>query len=71
MATDSKMRWHCTNPLCRDRAADSDVSCSGGEIPVCACGSPMKKEYRPPVFRYLEFLTLDSPEPAHDTLREQ
>jgi hypothetical protein len=28
----------------------------------CSCGSIMKKEYSPPVFRYLEFLR--EPEPA-------
>jgi hypothetical protein len=55
-------RWHCMNPNCRSEV----LIVVGGDAdrpnPVCSCGSPMKKAYKPPVLRYLDFLHLDEPE---------
>jgi len=53
--------WHCINPACQctirvERSGDID-----GSHPRCVCGSILKKEYAPPVFRYLDFLRFDQP----------
>jgi hypothetical protein len=36
-----------------------------GQNPRCACGNIMKKNYSPPVFRYLDFLRFPEPAIAH------
>jgi hypothetical protein len=64
-------RWHCMNPACGDEVLVEGKSPQDGAEAVCSCGSPMKKEYKPPVFRYLDFLILDSPESLHSSLREK
>lgn len=70
MAANPPIDWHCTNPACRQQVT-GPAFWVDGQAPLCACGFAMKKSYRPPVFRYLEFLTLDDPEPAHDRAAEK
>jgi hypothetical protein len=41
-----------------------------GENPRCACGSVFKKNYFPPVFRYLDFLHIDQPAVSQRTSGE-
>src|ERR1700743_1000734 len=66
--------WHCTNPAC---CSELTIRFSR-EVEVdhvyCVCGAVMKKPYRPPIFRYLDFLragtapsesVLSSEIPAH------
>lgn len=48
--------WHCTNPGCHCRV---HVKFSGeiqGPNPRCVCGGLLKKDYAPPVLKYLDFL---------------
>ena len=71
MDANAGSRWRCVNPSCRSEITISEPLCPGSTHPVCSCGSPMKKVYHPPVFRYLEFLTLESSEPAHDIVPEK
>lgn len=47
----SSVRWHCTNSECH-RTQIAPPS----EPPVCSCGTPMKRDYKRPVLRYLDFL---------------
>lgn len=70
MAANPATNWHCTNPQCR-RHVTGPAFWPEGKAPLCACGFVIKKNYRPPVFRYLEFLTLDDREPAHDRVAEK
>jgi hypothetical protein len=51
--------WHCTNRLCDAEVLVRSESRPEGVNPRCSCGSPMKKKYTSPVFRYLDFLRLD------------
>ncbi|HKW63247.1 MAG TPA: hypothetical protein VJN89_11925 [Candidatus Acidoferrum sp.] len=61
-------RWHCTNPACRCSILVETSSKAGGQNPLCACGSAMKKTYAPPAFQYLDFLRFPEPEAAlHQT----
>lgn len=58
----SNVRWHCTNSECHQtRIAPA------AEPPVCSCGTPMKRDYKRPVLRYLDFLREpdESSEPLH------
>jgi len=56
-------RWHCINRSCRCEVLVESGSHAGGQSPRCACGGPMKRNYVPPVFKYLEFLCVEgSPE---------
>jgi hypothetical protein len=53
--------WHCTNPDCHCRV---HVEFSGeipGRNPRCVCGGLLKKDYAPPVFKYLDFLRIEEP----------
>ena len=52
----SSERWHCTNPACQCSVLVEITGETEGRNPRCACGGIMKKEYSPPVFRYLDFL---------------
>jgi len=54
-------RWHCTNVACRCSVLVKDSSQIEGSNPRCSCGSAMKKDYSPPVFR--EIAMPDFPEP--------
>lgn len=64
-------RWHCLDPACRRELLVAPGSPEEGALPFCSCGSRMKKEYKPPVFRYLEFLSIDSPELSPHSVREK
>lgn len=50
--------WHCVNTNCNAPAAARSAKSGGSEdkTPRCVCGWAMKKSYRSPVFRYLDFL---------------
>ena len=53
--------WHCTNPGCHCRV---HVEYSGeypGANPRCVCGGLLKKDYAPPVLKYLNFLRVEEP----------
>jgi hypothetical protein len=54
-------RWHCTNPACRCTVLVESGTPANGANPRCSCGSIMKKDYKSPVFSYLEFLRFDAP----------
>jgi hypothetical protein len=54
-------RWHCTNPACGCTVLVETNAKLEGENPRCSCGGAFKKNYSPPVFRYLDFLHLDGP----------
>jgi hypothetical protein len=56
MLMKSGERWHCMNPACLCAVLVETSGELEGHNPRCSCGSIMKKEYAPPVFRYLEFL---------------
>lgn len=71
MVMKAEERWHCMNPACGCQVLVEEKSPQDGAEAVCSCGSPMKKEYKPPVFRYLDFLTLDSPESLPSAFREK
>jgi hypothetical protein len=62
--------WHCSNPACRCTILVETSSVLEGQNPRCACGSIMKKDYSPPVFRYLDFLRLPEPAAARSDSRE-
>ena len=62
MLMKSGEHWHCTNPVCRCSILVETSGEAEGKNPLCDCGSAMKKQYAPPVFRYLDFLRF--PEPA-------
>lgn len=62
MLMKSGEHWHCSNPACRCTILVETSGVLEGQNPRCACGTVMKKDYSPPVFRYLDFLRL--PEPA-------
>jgi hypothetical protein len=62
MVMKSGERWHCVNPACGCVVLVESNGQIEGQNPRCACGSMMKKGYRSPVFRYLDFLR--DPEPA-------
>ena len=56
MVMKSGERWHCINPACGCVVVVEAHGEIEGQNPRCACGSAMKKDYCPPVFRYLDFL---------------
>ena len=56
MVMKSGERWHCMNPACLCAVLVETSGALEGSNPRCSCGSIMKKDYSPPVFRYLEFL---------------
>jgi hypothetical protein len=62
MIMKSGERWHCINPACGCAVLVEVNGEIEGPNPRCACGSILKKDYTPPVFRYLDFLR--SPEHA-------
>ena len=61
MVMKSGERWHCINPECGCIVLVESNGEIEGENPRCACGSVMKKDYSPPVFRYLDFLKFPEP----------
>ncbi|HUL17137.1 MAG TPA: hypothetical protein VLV88_14150 [Terriglobales bacterium] len=54
--------WHCMNPDCRCAITVETGGEFDGANPICACGTQMKKDYKPPVFHYLDFLRPESGE---------
>lgn len=56
MVMKSGEHWHCVNPACQCSVVVEIGGEKEGQNPRCACGSIMKKDYSPPVFRYLDFL---------------
>jgi len=54
--------WHCTNGSCHAVVLVQTESQGEGANPRCSCGAPMKKDYKSPVFRYLDFLKIEEPE---------
>jgi hypothetical protein len=62
--------WHCTNLSCNVVILVQTESQGEGVIPRCSCGAPMKKKYKSPVFRYLDFLRTDQPVLTSQSLRE-
>jgi hypothetical protein len=61
MIMKSGERWHCINPACGCSVLVETNGEVEGENPRCACGGILKKDYSPPVFRYLDFLHLNEP----------
>lgn len=61
MVMKSGERWHCVNPVCGCAVVVEANGEIDGQNPRCTCGSAMKKDYSPPVFRYLDFLKLPEP----------
>jgi hypothetical protein len=71
MLMKSGERWHCINPACNcEVLVESDSNVSGGS-PRCVCGSSMKRNYVPPVFKYLDFLRVDDPEMAQQSMGKE
>lgn len=52
-------RWHCTNLSCRCTILVEIGTPREGTNPRCSCGAVMKKDFKSPVFSYLDFLKLD------------
>jgi hypothetical protein len=70
MNTPSGERWHCMNPNCRREAILEAWDRRDGTNPRCPCGAVMKREYAPPVLRYLDFLRMEEPAPIEHAPRE-
>ena len=64
-------RWRCINLACRCEVRIETESGESGSNPICSCGSSMKKNYKPPVFRYLDFLRPRRDESLTPALREK
>ena len=60
MVMRSGERWHCTACHC-EILVESD-STNSGSGPRCVCGAAMKRNYAPPVFKYLDFLRVEDAE---------
>ena len=58
MDKDQGEHWHCMNAACGKEVV-LDLSAEMDTPPHCSCGAVMKKQYSPPVFRYLDFLYLE------------
>lgn len=54
-------RWHCTNLFCHCSILIETGTSQEGTNPRCSCGAIMKKEFKSPVFTYLDFLQCDPP----------
>ena len=48
--------WHCANPACLSELSIGTIRDAEVDRVYCVCGAVMKKYYRLPVFRYLDFL---------------
>ncbi len=71
MVMKSGERWHCMNPACGCGVLVESNGEIEGENPRCACGGVMKRDYSPPVFRYLDFLKFPEPALAHRDTPEE
>jgi len=71
MVLHSGERWLCSNRNCGCTIVVESGSAQDGTNPRCSCGSVMKREFKPPVFSYLDFLRLDPPlVPAKETKQD-
>jgi hypothetical protein len=61
MLMKSGERWHCVNASCRCEVLVESDSNIAGASPRCVCGAPLKRNYVPPVFKYLDFLRVEEP----------
>jgi hypothetical protein len=61
MLMKSGERWHCVNSACRCQVLVESESHVPGASPRCVCGGVMKRNYVPPVFKYLDFLRGEEP----------
>lgn len=48
--------WHCTNPACLSELSIATSRDAEVDHVYCVCGAVMKKHFKPPVFRYLDFI---------------
>ena len=71
MLMKSGERWHCVNANCRCEVLVESDSNVAGTSPRCVCGSPLKRNYVPPVFRYLDFLRVEEPARVPQTMGEK
>jgi len=53
-------RYRCQNPDCRCEVVVIEASMEGAFNPQCCCGAKMKKPYRKPTFKKLDFKRVDS-----------
>lgn len=58
--------WHCANPECTVKPTIRVDFNLENAPPRCLCGTLMKKQYRSPVFRYLDFLREEAAVEAED-----
>jgi hypothetical protein len=67
MLMKSGERWHCINTSCHCAILVESDSSASGSSPRCVCGAMMKRNYAPPVFKYLDFLRVEDAdlEPRH------
>jgi hypothetical protein len=71
MLMKSGERWHCVNTHCHcEVLVECDSGIAGGS-PRCVCGAPLKRNYVPPVFKYLDFLRMEQPEAAAQRIGEK
>jgi hypothetical protein len=56
MLTRSGDLWHCTNPACFSELSIGTGRDTEVDRVYCVCGAVMKKHYKPPIFRYLDFI---------------
>ncbi|HYK40104.1 MAG TPA: hypothetical protein VEU98_08750 [Candidatus Eremiobacteraceae bacterium] len=61
MIMHSGERWHCLDLSCRCTVIVESGTSREGVNPRCSCGSVMKKDFKPPVFSYLDFLKFAPP----------
>ena len=54
-------RWCCIDKKCGCSVLVEAGGSTDGANPRCACGSVMKKEFKPPILSYLDFLHVDPP----------
>ncbi len=64
MVMKSGDHWRCVNPACQCSVLVEVSGAREGQSPRCACGGLMKKDYSPPVFRYLDFLRFPDAAPV-------
>jgi hypothetical protein len=64
-------RWHCVNASCRCEVLVESDSNIAGASPRCVCGAPLKRNYVPPVFKYLDFLRVEEPARAAQAMGEK
>ncbi|HZC64968.1 MAG TPA: hypothetical protein VE545_00220 [Candidatus Dormibacteraeota bacterium] len=71
MLMKSGERWHCVNAHCPSEVLVESDSGTAGASPRCVCGAAMKRNYIPPVFKYLDFLRMEESEAAPQRIGEK